>query len=368
MYNKDGDKMRVIISAGGTGGHIYPALAIINKIKEIEPKSEFLYIGTHNRMEKDIIPKEGIPFRSIEIYGFNRKKILKNFNTLKYLVKSKKECKKIIKEFNPDIVIGAGGYVTYPVITAAHKLGIKTFIHEQNSVAGKANLILSRYVDKIGVSFKSSMNDFPKDKVIFTGNPCGEEALKKPAIKKSELKLSDNKKLVLFVMGSLGASNVNEFLVDTMKLFNNKDYEILYITGNKDYENIVKNKFPNNVKVVPYIDNLTRVMKKTDLIVTRAGASTLSEIIALDLPSILIPSPYVPNNHQYKNALDLVNENAGILIEEKDLKGDIIVRTIDSLIYDDKKLNNMKNNLKSLKVDNSADLIYKNIKQLIDRK
>ena len=363
-----GDKMKVVISAGGTGGHIYPALAIINKIKEMEPKSEFLYIGTHNRMEKDIVPKHGINFKSIEIYGFNRKNLFKNFKTIKCLFKAKKECKRIIKEFNPDIVIGVGGYVTFPVIMAAHSLGIKTFIHEQNSVAGKANLTLSKFVDLIGVSFKSSINEFPKEKTLFTGNPCSEDALKKPAMDKSELKLSKDKKLVLFVMGSLGSYKVNEFLIDTMKLFNNKEYEVLYVTGNNYYEEISKNKFPSNVKVVPYIDSMTRIMKNTDLIVTRAGASTLSEIIALDLPSILIPSPYVPNNHQYKNALDLVNNDAAILVEEKDLKGDILVRKVDSVINDNKKLNEMKKNLKTLKVDNSAQIIYDNIKKLIDRK
>ena len=360
--------MRVVISAGGTGGHIYPALAIINKIKEIEPKSEFLYIGTHNRMEKDVVPKHGIPFKSIEIYGFNRKNLLKNFKTIKCLLKARKECKKIIKDFNPDIAIGVGGYVTVPVIMAAHSLGIKTFIHEQNSVAGKANLTLSKFVDLIGVSFKSSMNEFPKEKTIFTGNPCSEDALKKPAMDKSELKLSKDKKLVLFVMGSLGSYKVNEFLIDTMKLFKNKDYEVLYVTGNNYYKEISKIKFPINVKVVPYIDSMTRIMKNTDLIVTRAGASTLSEIIALDLPSILIPSPYVPNNHQFKNALDLVNNNAAILVEEKNLQGDILVRKIDSIINDDKKLNEMKKGLKTLKVDNSAQIIYDNIKELIDRK
>lgn len=360
--------MRVVISAGGTGGHIYPALAIINKIKEIEPNSEFLYIGTHNRMEKDIIPKYNIPFKTIEIYGFNRKKLLKNFKTIKCLISAKTKCRKIISEFNPDIVIGVGGYVTVPVILSAHFLGIKTFIHEQNSVAGKANLILSKYVDLIGVSFKSSIDEFPKEKTIFTGNPCSEDAIKKKSLDKSELGLSKNKKLVLFVMGSLGASNVNEFLVETMNLFNNKDYEILYVTGNNDYERIIKNKFPSNVKVVPYIENMTRIMKNTDLIVTRAGASTLSEIIALNIPSILIPSPYVPNNHQYKNAMDLVNSNAAILVEEKDLKNDVIVRNIDELFNNPKKYYEMKENLKSLKIDNSATIIYESIKKLIDRK
>jgi len=363
-----GDNMRVVISAGGTGGHIYPALAIINKIKEKEPNSEFLYIGTHNRMEKDIVPKYNIPFKSIEIYGFNRKNLLKNFKTIKCLLTAKNKCKKMIKEFNPDVVIGVGGYVTVPVVMAAHSLGIKTFIHEQNSVAGKANLMMSKKVDLIGVSFKSSIKEFPKEKTIFTGNPCSEDAVKKEPMDKKELGLSKNKKLVLFVMGSLGASTVNNFLANSMKLFKNKDYEILFVTGKNDYEEISKNKFSSNVKVVPYIENMTRIMKNTDLIVTRAGASTLSEIIALNLPSILIPSPYVPNNHQYVNAMDLVNESAGILMEEKDLDSKKLVDEIDNLLNNENKLNEMKSNLNKLKVENSATIIYDNIKKLIGDK
>lgn len=359
--------MRVVISAGGTGGHIYPALAIINKIKEKEPNSEFLYIGTHNRMEKDIVPKYGIPFKSIEIYGFNRKNLFKNFKTIKCLLTAKSKCKKIIKEFNPDIVIGVGGYVTVPVIMAANSLKIKTMIHEQNSIAGKANLFLSKYVSKIAVSFKSSMKEFPSDKVIFTGNPCSEDAIKKDAMDKKELGLSKNKKLVLFVMGSLGSSKVNEFLIKTMPLFDKKDYEVLYVTGKQGYDEIIKNKFPNNVKVVPYVENMTRIMKKTDLIVTRSGASTLSEIIALKTPSILIPSPYVPNNHQYVNAMDLVNIDAAILMEEKDLDSKKLVSIIDESLKDDKKLNKMKTNLEKLDIKESATVIYNNIKKLIDR-
>ena len=359
--------MRVIISAGGTGGHIYPALAIINKIKKEEPNSEFLYIGTHNRMEKDIIPKYNIPFKSIEVYGFNRKKLFKNFKTIKCLIRAKKECKKIISKFNPDIVIGVGGYVTVPVINAAHSLGFKTFIHEQNSVAGKANLSLARKVDLIGVSFESSISEFPKNKTIFTGNPCSEDALTVKPAKKSEFGLDDNKKLVLIVMGSQGAGTINDYLIENMKYFNNKNYSVLYVTGKDRYEETIKNKFPSNVKVVPYIENMTRIMKNTDLIVTRAGASTLSEIIALNIPSILVPSPYVPNNHQYKNALDIVNNKAGYLIEEKELKDDILIKNIDKLIFDDNKLNEFKENLNKLKVNGSATIIYDNITKLINR-
>lgn len=359
--------MKVIISAGGTGGHIYPALAIINKIKSMHPDSEFLYIGTHNRMEKDIIPAHNIPFKTIEIYGFNRKKILKNFKTIKCLFKSNKECKKIIREFDPDIVIGVGGYVTVPVIKAAHRLGYKTFIHEQNSVAGKANLYLSKYADSIGISFASSKCEFPLYKTHFTGNPCSEEAILKPALDKSYYHLSKNKKLVLFVMGSLGSTKVNNFLKNTMKNFKDKNYEVLFVTGKKDYSEIIKNKFPSNVFVEPYIEDMTRILKNTDLVVSRAGASTLSEIIALNIPSILIPSPYVPNNHQYKNAMDLVDNNAAVLIEEKDLKGNILVNEIDKLINNDIKIEDMKKNLKAMSINDSATKIVNIIEKLISK-
>jgi len=359
--------MRVIVSAGGTGGHIYPALAIINKIKDMEPNSEILYIGTHNRMECDIVPKMGINFKSIEIYGLNRKKIYKNFKVINCFLKSIKECKKIIKEFNPDVVIGVGGYVTSPVIYSAKKLGYKTLIHEQNSIPGKSNLFLSRYSDVIAVSFESTLKDF-KGNVIFTGNPCSEDAKKKSPISKDTLNLSRSKKLVLIVMGSLGSSRINEFIVSTLNLFKNKDYEVLFVTGKNDYENISKNKFSSNVIIVPYVNELTRVMKCTDLIISRAGASTLSEIIALQVPSILIPSPYVTNNHQYKNALDLVNKNAAMMIEEKDLKDDILVKNIDLIINDEEKIKEMKNNLKSMDIDNSATKIYYIIKKLVGEK
>lgn len=355
--------MKIVISAGGTGGHIYPALAIINKIKEMEPNSEFLYIGTHNRMEKDIIPKYNIPFEPIEIYGINRKKIFKNFKTIKCMIKAKRKCTKLIKEFNPDAVIGVGGYVTGPVIYSAKKLGYKTFIHEQNSIPGKANLFLTKYVDNIFVSFKSSTKYFPEYKTIFTGNPCSEEAIKKDAISKKEFGLSENKKLVLFVMGSLGSDKINNFLYKTMSMFLDKNYEILFVTGKDSYDEMKDKKYPTNVKIVPYIDDMTRIMKKTDLIVSRAGASTLSEIIALKIPSILIPSPYVPNNHQYKNALDLKQKNACYLIEEKDLKSDILVNKIDEILNDENKINEIKNNLDYFNVDGSATKIYEIIKE-----
>jgi UDP-N-acetylglucosamine--N-acetylmuramyl-(pentapeptide) pyrophosphoryl-undecaprenol N-acetylglucosamine transferase len=357
--------LRVIISAGGTGGHIYPAVAIINKIKEMEPDSEFLYIGTHNRMEKDIIPAKGIPFESIEMYGFNRKHLLKNIKTINCLLKSTKKCKKLISDFKPDVVIGVGGYVTAPVIKSAKQLGYKTVIHEQNSMPGKANLMLSKYSDLIFVSFESTKNKFKNANVIFSGNPCSEDAVKVAEIDKKELGLNPNKKLILYVMGSLGAETVNNKLFENIQKFKNEEYEILIITGKAHYDKYKNIKLPNNVKVINFYENLTKVMKVSDIIISRAGASTLSEIIALDLPSILIPSPYVPDNHQYKNAMDLVNKDAALLLEEKDFNVDTLKEMIGFVLNNKNEENKIKNNLKTFDVSKSALIIYSEIKKLV---
>ena len=357
--------MRVIISAGGTGGHIYPALAIINKIKEKEPDSEFLYIGTHNRMEKDIVPSKGIPFESIEMYGFNKKHLLKNFKTVKCLMQSFKKCRKLIKDFNPDIVIGVGGYVTVPVIVSAKKLGYKTFLHEQNSLPGKSNKYLAKYSDLIGVSFESSIKAFPEGKAVLTGNPCSEDALNVLPIDKKELGLTSSKKLVLIVMGSLGAGRVSDYLMGELKGFKNKDYEVLFISGKSSYDRVKAEKYPDNVKILPFYEGLTKIMKRTDLMISRAGASTLSEIVALEIPSILIPSPFVANNHQYYNALDLVQKGAAEMIEEANLKDGVLVSMVDKLLLDGNKRIEMKKALKGMQIRGSADIIYNKIKELI---
>ena len=357
--------MRVVISAGGTGGHIYPAVAIINKIKKEEPNSEFLYIGTHNRMEKDLIPSMDIPYEPIEITGFIRKLTLENFKTLTRFIKARKRCLELIKEFNPDIVIGAGGYVTAPVIWAAKKLGHKTFIHEQNSVVGLSNKYLTKYVDKVGVSFETTLTEFPKEKVLLTGNPCSEKAIATKIAKKSDFGLSDDKKLVLVVMGSLGSQSVNEKMIEYMYGFRNKNYEILFVTGESHYEKIKNKRFPENIKVVPFIKDLPSIMKKTDLMVSRAGASTMSEIMALGIPTIFIPSPYVTNNHQYKNAKDLVDKEAALMIEEKDLNKTNFIKMIDDTLLDEKKYKKLKQNVSNLGIKDSSTRIYNTLKEMI---
>lgn len=359
--------MRVIITAGGTGGHIYPALAILDKIKMEEPDSEFIYIGTHNRMEKDIVPARGIKYVPIEIYGLSTslKLMGRNIKNVFLIKKAYKKCVEIMKDFEPDVVIGVGGYVTYPVIKAAHKCGIKTFVHEQNSIPGKANKALLKYVDLVGVSFKDSLKYFEGHNAIMTGNPCSENAIKIKKISKESYGLDSKKKSVLIFNGSLGSSTINRKMIEYLNSIEDEKYDVLYITGKSSYEEFSKNKFPKNVHVVPYVDNLSGLMKDMDLIVSRAGASSVAEITALAIPCILIPSPYVANNHQYYNALSIVYNNAGEMIQEDELTKDLLKEKISSIINDEKKIKEFKENLGKISVDNSATIIYDALKNLI---
>ena len=352
--------MRIIISAGGTGGHIYPALSIIKKIKEKDKNAEILYVGTTDRMEKDIVPKENIPYYGIKIRGFDRKFSFDNFRTIKYFISGIKEMKKLMKEFKPDIVIGVGGYVTGPVIYAASKLGIKTLIHEQNSILGMTNKFLSKRVDAVAISFEDTK--VSAKRVVYTGNPSSDSD--NLEFDKKEFGLSNNKKLVLIVMGSLGSKVVSDKLKNILPKFNNKDYEVLCVTGNNYYDEFKNLKLNSNIKIVPFVNNLKRLFKKTDILITRAGATTMSEIISFKVPSILVPSPYVTDNHQYKNAMSLVNKDAGVLVEESCLE-ESLVKEVDALINDKEKINKIRTNLSMMSINNSASKIYDLICEIV---
>ncbi len=356
--------MKVIVTAGGTGGHIYPALAIIDKIKELEPNSEFIYIGTTTRMEKDIVPAKGIKYVGIEMYGLS-KNIIRDIKVMMLIIKNQKIVKKIIKEFKPDVVVGTGGYVTYPVIKAAKACGVKTFIHEQNSIPGKSNRMLARLADKVGVSFEDSIHHFDQEKTVFTGNPCSERALTIPKISKTKFGLSKNKKFVLMVQGSLGSTSVNEKMCEFLNSIEDEDYEVLYITGKNSYEEFKKNKFSKNVFLEPYIEDLSGLMKDADVVVSRAGASSISEIIALKKLAILIPSPYVANNHQFFNALSCANNKACVMIEESALKTNVLKHQIDKLLHDKEMEINMKLNLSKMQKNDSSTTIYNVLKDLV---
>jgi len=357
--------MRIVVSAGGTGGHIYPALAVLEKLKDTEKNLEVLYIGTKNRMENELIPKRGIPYEGIEVYGLS-KNIFKNIKNVFLIGNSYKKCIKLLKEFKPDIVLGFGGYVTYPVIAAAKRLNIKTFLHEQNSIVGKTNKFLAKDVDLVAVSFLSTIDKFKNaKKVVYTGNPCGEAAINSKDIRKSDVGLDNKKKLVIVVAGSLGSKTMNDKLKEFLRLSKKSDYQVLFITGKAHYDEFVEGtRFGSNVKVLPYLDNLAGLMKNADLIVTRAGASTMSEILALSLPVVFVPSPYVANNHQYYNAKEIVSNNAGIMIEEDNLNGEVLFKTINELFNDKQRYDIIKMNLKNMGKIDSSEIIVKEIKEI----
>lgn len=359
--------MKMIISAGGTGGHIYPALAIVKKFQKSEKNFEVLYIGTHNRMENKIVPEHNINFQSLKIYGFS-KNIGQNLKNVVYLIKAYNKCIDIIKEYKPDVVVGVGGYVTMPVIMAARKMNIKTVIHEQNSIPGKTNKFLSKGVTKVFTSFKESNKYFSEDvNVVYTGNPSGDNVNNLKPINKISLGFKREKKLVLVTSGSLGSSALNEKLIEFLKKSAKEDYEVLFITGERNYKTFSEsNRFSSNIKILPYLDNLAALFKSCDLVIGRAGAGTISELIVSATPSILVPSPNVANNHQYYNAKDLSDSKLAIMIEEKDLDGLRLYQRVKELLKDDsKEYKEILHNLKKVNQFSSSDKIYEEIKELV---
>ncbi|MEH7177270.1 undecaprenyldiphospho-muramoylpentapeptide beta-N-acetylglucosaminyltransferase [Neobacillus vireti] len=362
--------MKIVVSGGGTGGHIYPALALIREIQKENKNAEFLYIGTKNGLESSIVPREKIPFKSIHITGFKRKLSLDNIKTVLRFFKGVKDSKKMLKEFKPDIVIGTGGYVCGPVVYAASKLNIPTIVHEQNSVPGLTNKFLSRYVNKVAICFEEAREHFPNGKVEFTGNPRASEVIGKDGIRgRLSAGLSTTMPAVLIFGGSRGARPINDAVVKGLSEFAEKPYQVLYITGDvhfKDVQNeveLIGN--PENVVIKPFIHNMPEILAGIDLVVSRAGATTLAEITSLGIPSILIPSPYVTNNHQEKNARSLSDHGAAELLLEKDLNSKSLIQHIDKILLEDENLNAMKMKAKKLGVPDSADRLYKLMKQLV---
>lgn len=356
--------MKVIVAAGGTGGHLYPALALVEYIKKQQPDSQFLFIGTKDRLESQVVPQLGYDYVGLNVKGLVGNPVKKAYSAMLF-VKSIVAAKKVIKKFNPDIVIGFGGYPSASAVQAAFSLKIKTLIHEQNSIIGLTNKILIKKVDKIVCCYQKAYNDFPKNKTLLLGNPRASVIKHEiPHEIHDKYRLDKNKKLVTIVMGSLGSKSVNDAMIEAMDKFKEKNYQVLYVTG-KPYYDSMKKYENENVKIVPYIDDMPSVMHATDLIVSRAGASTLAELTALGIPAILIPSPYVAANHQEYNALELVNANAAKMILEADLKVDNLIATIDSVIEDEMTLNVLKENAKKLGKPNACQEMYNVIVEML---
>ncbi|MCQ2560660.1 MAG: undecaprenyldiphospho-muramoylpentapeptide beta-N-acetylglucosaminyltransferase [Clostridia bacterium] len=365
--------MKVILSCAGTGGHIYPAIAIADKIMKEDPSSEILFIGTKKGMENRLVPEAGYEIRGIDASGFNRKQLHKNVKTLADMIKGGAAVRKILKDFKPDAVIGTGGYVTGTVLSNASKAGIPCFIHEQNVIPGMANKMLEKYSEKVFISFEESRKYFKKaDALVYSGNPIRSaflDADKSNA--KAEIGLAEDDFMILATGGSLGAEKLNYGVMELISSLQAKGSKakVVFVTGKMYYEEI-KGKLEESgcgidrVILKDYASNMPVLMAAADLIISRAGAIALSEITVSGKPCVLIPSPNVTNNHQYWNAKALADCGAALLIEEKDLKDSFAPFTdaVAQLIENKGALAEMAEKSTQAGKTDAVDIIYKNLK------
>lgn len=362
--------MKVIMTGGGTGGHIYPAIAIADKIKRKHPEAEILFIGTARGMEKDLVPNNGYPIKFITVSGFNRKKLWKNIKTTVDLLKGNRQAKKIIDEFKPDIVIGTGGYVCGPVVRAAHKKGIKTFIHEQNALPGVTNKLLEKYVDKVFLSFPSAKKYFKnQDKLVVTGNPIRKSFLTHGIGNyREKLQIKPKDFVILYFGGSLGAGKINSLMLGVVEAISSiSDVRMFFVTGKSYYKAVQEEMLergiqaPQNIEILEYVENMHEYISSADLIISRAGALTVSEITACGKASILIPSPNVTGNHQYYNAKVVADQGGAIIIEEKNLTKEMLVGSILRLMNNREAVNTMAQASEKIGKTDAVDMIYDNL-------
>lgn len=366
--------MRVIVTGGGTGGHIYPAVSIIEELKDKEENIEILYIGKKQSLEEKIINELGYEFKGIRAEGLPRKINKKSFIMAKELIAGLMESKKIIKEFKPDFVVGTGGFVTGPVLFMASRQKYNIYFHEQNSYPGITNKILSRFANKYFVTFKESIKYFKnQDRAVVTGNPIRNKFKNIDSLRKStieEYSLNQKVKTVFSFGGSNGATILNE---NILNLINNidfsKEFQIIHVTGISHYEDFMKkleNTNNNTVKIFPYLDDIQKAYSVADLAITSSGAITLAELAFLGLPSILIPKSYTTENHQVHNAKEYEKNNASKVILEKDLNYRGLYKEITEITNNEKLLISMKESVKVLATPNAAkDIVEGILKDII---
>ncbi len=367
--------MKILFAGGGTAGHINPALAVADYIKSRHTEAQISYIGTAEKLEAKLVPAKGYDFYTIKVAGFRRslspKAIIHNISAVKLAATSMLSAKKIIKKIQPDIVIGTGGYVSGPVLKAAQKLGIKTAIHEQNAFPGVTTKMLAPNADRVMLAMPEAQKYLKLNKQpIITGNPIRSELLSiDRATARKKLNLGD-KPLILSFGGSLGAKRVNEAVSEVIKWHNGSErYYHIHATGKVGYEDMLGSlenvELSDYIKLREYIDDMDVCMAAADLVICRAGAITLGELQACGKPSILIPSPYVAENHQYHNALTLKKDGAAELIEEKDLSGESLIKTIERLLSDSETLKQMADSAKKNAIIDSNERIYNIIMELL---
>ncbi|MBB6673219.1 undecaprenyldiphospho-muramoylpentapeptide beta-N-acetylglucosaminyltransferase [Cohnella nanjingensis] len=369
--------MRIVLTGGGTGGHIYPALAIGREAQRRQPETTLLYIGTKRGLESKIVPQQGVRFESIDITGFRRSLSMENVKTVMRFIQGVRRSKALLRAFRPDAVVGTGGYVCGPVVYAAAKLGIPTLIHEQNVIPGLTNKFLSRYADGIAVSFADSKPHFARARnVIHAGNPCASAVVDAdPAKGYASLGLRTGTKFVLAVGGSRGAQALNHAIAEMApRLSGMPDVHFVFVTGERYYEETQARmkSLPatdaDRVHVVSYLHNMPEVLAAASLVVSRAGASSLAEITALGVPAILVPSPNVTNNHQQPNAESLAACGGGEMILERDLTGDLLYERIAAIMGDDARRREMAAASRRLGMPEAAATICFQLEALVRRR
>lgn len=373
--------MRVIIAAAGTGGHINPGLAIANKIKKEEKDSKIIFIGTTRGLENDLVPRAGYELKTIDAYGLSKKLTIENIKKMYKTLKGYGEAKKIIKEFNPDVVIGTGGYICGATISAAHNLGIPTILHESNAFPGKAVKMLAKKTNTILVSFEDAKDRIKNaKKIVFTGTPVKIVKKDYSINEKSEIikkaGLEQIKPIVLIFGGSQGAQKINDAILGILKNKLNSNYQIIWATGPKQYDRIKERLEDNNVyinhlenaKIFPYIYNMEEMMNVADLIVARSGAMTITEISNLGKPSILVPLPNVSGNHQFYNAKVLEDIGAAKIILNDELNYNNLNSTIEEIVLNKNKIKEMAQKALTVSTSDVEDKIYKEIKKVIEEK
>ena len=365
--------MRIIISGGGTGGHIFPAISIANAIKAKRPDAKILFVGARGRMEMERVPQAGYEIKALPVRGLIRPVWSpKNIGVILDFLKSKRMAKNIIKEFKTQAAVGVGGYASGAALDAAHAMGIPCLIQEQNSYAGKTNKMLGTKADKICVAYEGMERFFPADKIIMTGNPVRQNVLETSLTKEESRKafgLEPDKKTILLVGGSLGARTINESILRHLDFVSGNDVQFIWQTGKYYHAAIMeqmKGKEQPNLKVMDFISDMGAAYKAADLVISRAGASSISEFCLIGKPVILVPSPNVAEDHQTKNAMALVDKQAALYVKDSEAPDTLLALAMET-VKDDGKLNALSENIKKLGLKDSADIIANEVIQLASK-
>lgn len=359
--------LRIIISGGGTGGHIFPAISIANAIKQLEPTANILFVGALGRMEMQRVPDAGYDIKGLPVCGFDRKHLWKNIKVLYKLWQSRRLAKAIIKEFKPNAAVGVGGYASGPTLNQCASLGVPYLIQEQNSYAGVTNKLLAKRASKICVAYEGMDRFFPSDKIILTGNPVRQNILQNNISKADARKvfqLDPEKKTILIIGGSLGARTINESILQHLSDIRNSDVQFIWQTG-KVYKEVIAKRLEGeeplaNLHVTDFISDMASAYATADMVISRAGASSISEFCLLGMPVILVPSPNVAEDHQTKNALALVNKQAAVYVKDAEAP-EKLINTALSIVNDESKLNELHQNILGMALKNSAERIAEEV-------